>query len=317
MIYNKPALSFNDQINLLESRGLTINDRTRTIRHLSNVSYYRMSAYMLPFKKRDSTGKIIDVFLEGTTWDDIYNLYKFDRKLRLLVFDAIERIEIALRTQEIYQLSHKYGSHWQNDQNIFKPPYKNRRGKLINVFQDIQNHINEQLNANQKVKFIEHYLNTYNTPPTPPSWMSVELLYFSELSKICQNLKNRKDRTDLAEAFGLKDEAIFCSWLHALNYVRNICAHHARLWNIDMQVTPAPYINKDSNMIWLSAGEMAKVSQRRLYYTLCIILYLLQKVNPNTKFRQHFFDLLKQYPNINLSSMGFPKGWDKHPLWKI
>ncbi len=134
MIYNKPALSFNDQINLLESRGLTINDRTRTIRHLSNVSYYRMSAYMLPFKKRDSTGKIIDVFLEGTTWDDIYNLYKFDRKLRLLVFDAIERIEIALRTQEIYQLSHKYGSHWQNDQNIFKPPYKNRRGKLINVF---------------------------------------------------------------------------------------------------------------------------------------------------------------------------------------
>ena len=112
--YNKPPKTFDEQIQILENRGLIINDRARAKRHLSNVSYYRMSAYMLPFKKRDASGKPLDEFVEGTTWDDVYSLYKFDRKLRLLVFDAIERIEIALRTQVIYQLSHKYGSHWQN-----------------------------------------------------------------------------------------------------------------------------------------------------------------------------------------------------------
>ena len=112
-----------------------------------------MSAYMLPFKKRDASGKPLDEFVEGTTWDNVYNLYKFDRKLRLLVFDAIERIEIALRTQVIYQLSHKYGSHWQNQKELFMPAKPNpKTGKSYDVFADIQNHINDQLNANKRMQ---------------------------------------------------------------------------------------------------------------------------------------------------------------------
>ena len=101
--YTKPALTYDKQIELLESRGLQITDKARAKRHLSNVSYYRLSAYMLPFKEMDENGVVKDKFLPNTTWDNVYDLYKFDRKLRLLVFDAIERIEIALRTQIIYQ----------------------------------------------------------------------------------------------------------------------------------------------------------------------------------------------------------------------
>lgn len=314
--YRKPALTVEQQIALLKRRGLVIADKKRTARHLSNVSYYRISAYMLPYRVLDADGRHRDQFVPGSTWDDIYNLYKFDRKLRLLVFDAIERIEIALRTQVIYQLSHKYGSHWQDNANIFKAPQFNRRtGKTYDVFQDIQKHINDQLTANKKATFIEHYLNTYDNPPTPPSWMSVELLYFSELSKICQNLKIRSDRTDIAKAFGIKDDAIFCSWLHALNYVRNICAHHARLWNILMDITPTKYVNKEPSKIWLTETEVQSVQSSKLYYTLCIILYLLQTVNPKTNFRKHFKELLAKYPNVNVGYMGFPTGWETHPLW--
>lgn len=133
--------------------------------------------------------------------DDIWNIYKFDRKLRLLVFDAIERIEIALRTQIIYQLSHKYGPHWQNNNNLFKTTLNSKTGKIYSVYNDIQAHITEQLNANRKVQFIDHYLKKYNNPQTPPSWMSVELLYFSELSKICQGLGNTQDIKDIATPF--------------------------------------------------------------------------------------------------------------------
>ncbi|MCQ2074885.1 MAG: Abi family protein [Bacteroidaceae bacterium] len=97
-------------------------------------------------------------------------MYKFDRKLRLLVFDAIERIEIAVRTQVIHQLSLKYGAHWQDQKVLFMPPKINRQnGKIYDVYADIQKHINDQLSANKRATFIEHYMNTYNDPPTPPS----------------------------------------------------------------------------------------------------------------------------------------------------
>lgn len=315
--YSKPALTIDQQINLLERRGLIITNHNRAVRHLSNISYYRLSAYMLPYRVLDASGNYLDQFIFWATWDDVYNLYKFDRKLRLLVFDAIERIEIALRTQVIYQLSHKYGPHWQDNRSLFKGPHKNKKtGKAYDVFQDIQKHINDQLTANQKATFIEHYLNTYNNPPTPLSWMSVELLYFSELSKICQNLNFRKDRTDIANFFGVKNDAIFCSWLHTLNYIRNICAHHSRLWNILVDITPMKYFNKDANKIWLSNDEVQTVQSSKLHYTLCIILYLLQTVNPKTKFRQHFKDLLVKYPNVNVGYMGFPIGWENHPIWQ-
>ena len=122
---------------------------------------------MIPFRKPNPDGSLSNDFIPGTTWNDINSLYRFDRKLRLLVFDAIERIEIALRTN-------------------------GKTGKTLDVYADIQGHIKEQLTANRKVTFIKHYLSKYDDPPTPPSWMSVELLYFSELSKICQNLKSRK-----------------------------------------------------------------------------------------------------------------------------
>ncbi len=117
--YDKPPLTYIKQVELLKSRGMTIPDETRAIRQLANISYYRLSAYMLPHKLKED-GRITDKFKEHTTWDSVYNLYVFDRKLRLLVFDAIERVEVAIRTQIVYQLSHKYGSHWQDCKEIFK-----------------------------------------------------------------------------------------------------------------------------------------------------------------------------------------------------
>jgi abortive infection bacteriophage resistance protein len=312
--YSKPALTFQEQVDLLKSRGLQITDDRRAIRHLSNISYYRLSAYMLPFKNVDADGKVTDCFKEGTRWEDIYNLYRFDRKLRLLLFDAIERIEIALRTQIIYQLSHKYGSHWQDDAKLFGT--KSHKGQT--VFDCIQKHINEQLKpANRRnIEFIHHYFKKYDDPPTPPSWMSIELLYISDLSKICEGLDMVRDRVDLAKAFGVPSEDIFCSWLHSISYARNICAHHARLWNIKLAVQPRKFKYSKPDKVWFTDAEMDVVQSSKLYYLLCVLLYLLQTVNPNSKFKAHFFDLLKDFPAVDVGYMGFPEGWKDHPLWQ-
>lgn len=268
-----------------------------------------MSAYMLPFKVLDAQGKATDIFKASTNWDDVCNLYKFDRKLRLLIFDAIERIEIALRTQIIYQLSHKYGAHWQEDASLFK---------TRTAFLEVNVHIDKYLShkKSRRTEFINHYLDVYDDPPTPPSWMSIELLYFSHLSKICENLKNRPDRTAIANAFGVPSDDIFCSWLHSISYVRNICAHHARLWNIKLAVQPEKFKYNKPDKIWLTDTEVDAVQSSKLYYVFCVVLFLLQTVNTNTKFKIHFFELLQKYPIVNAGAMGFPAGWENHPLWQ-
>jgi abortive infection bacteriophage resistance protein len=105
-------------------RGLQVPDSLRAQSYLSHISYYRLSAYCLLFQ----TTK--DKFNKNTTFDDVLSLYLFDRELRLLILDAIERIEIGLRTQIIYQLALKYGSHWHDDANLFIAPYTNRKRRF-------------------------------------------------------------------------------------------------------------------------------------------------------------------------------------------
>lgn len=171
MKYDKPPKTYQEQIALLKERGVIFDDEKKAEHQLAAISYYRLSAYMFPFKKNVG-GHIVDEFRYGTTWKDIYNLYVFDRKLRLLVFDAIEKIEIAVRCQIVYQLSHRYGSHWQDNPDIFKEP-QNRvlsdgTTQAIDVFHEIQNHIAEQLHNNKAEIFIKHYVQTYDEPVNPP-----------------------------------------------------------------------------------------------------------------------------------------------------
>ena len=315
-VLNKPPLTYEKQVELLLSRGLIVTDRKRAERHLDNISYYRLSAYMLPYKKKEN-GIIIDAFKEGTTWDDIYDLYVFDRKLRLLVFDDIERLEVAIRTQIIYQLSHKYGSHWQDNAHIFNPPrevtLRDGRTITIDVYREIQSHIKEQLHSNRAEVFIQHYHNKYGTPENPPSWMSVEIMYFNHLSKICTGLKNRADINGIASYFALPPKT-FCSWLHTMNYVRNICAHHSRLWNRDLNIVPEK-LSFSKRLVWINTPDTAKRSKN--YYFFCMINYMLQVANPTSQFKSKLKELLEEYKNvISLDSMGFPKGWEEEKMWK-
>mgnify|MGYP004583313503 FL=1 len=314
--YNKPALTFSQQVDLLIARGLVVNNKKRVEKTLANISYYRLSAYMLPFKECQN-GVVIDRFVPDTTWEMVYDLYKFDRKLRLLLFDAIERIEIAIRTQIVNQLSLKYGSHWQDNRSIFKGPITRRRrdGSTFtdDVFADMQQHIKDRLHNDRSEAFIQHYRDTYSEPENPPSWMSVEIMYFSQLSRICDGLKRRADIVGIAKYFSLPPQT-FLSWLHALNFTRNLCAHHSRMWNRDMNIVPEK-LEFSRNLKWISNPDTAK--RNKVYYSVCMIYYLLQTINPRTSFKRRLVDLLEKYSHvINLNSMGFPANWKDDNFWK-
>lgn len=314
--YSKPPLTYTEQVELLSSRGMVISDKQRTERHLANISYYRLSAYMLPYKHKKN-GKILDSFREGVTWDAVYNLYVFDRKLRLLVFDAIERLEVAIRAQIIYWLSHKYGSHWQDRPEIFTPSktitLRDGRTVMIDVYGDIQKHIKEQLHNNKAEVFIQHYCNKYDNPENPPSWMSVEVMYFNHLSRICSGLKHRADINGIASYFALPPQT-FCSWLHTINYIRNVCAHHARLWNRDINIVPKT-LTFSKSLDWVSSPDLIK--RNKLYYFLCMLNYMLQTANPTSTFKHRLKDLLTEYQEVaSLNAMGFQPDWMNEKMWK-
>ncbi len=162
--YNKIPLSTQDQLALLENRGLVITDKNKALAYLQEISYYRLSAYFLPYQQTK------DVFNAGTTFKQIIDTYTFDRELRLLVFDCIERIEVAIRTQMIYNMSLEYqDSHWQDNRNLFINPYYNKVRHLVDPFADFQAIILKAKTARTPEVFIKHYVDNYHTPANPPS----------------------------------------------------------------------------------------------------------------------------------------------------
>ncbi len=311
--YNKAPLFIADQLNLLESRNLTIENRTKAEEYLNAISYYRLSAYFLPYQMKK------DQFNTGITFKQIIDTYSFDRELRLLVFDCIERIEVAIRTQLVYIMSTKYNdSHWQDNQSHFITPYYNKIGNVVDPYSDFQALISKAKTARTPEVFVKHYIDNYNNPANPPAWMCFELLTIGELSHIYRGLRNNADKKQIADFFGVH-HTVFTSWLHSITYVRNICAHHARLWNKDLAIEPDILLKPRGK--WISKPFQ---NNKRTFYFLCVLNYLLHRANPGNSLKEKLENLFKKHPTIPIQFMGIPsKGgnstelmdWQNEALW--
>ncbi len=209
MHYNKLPLSILDQFNLLSKRGLVFEDENLAIAKLKNVSYYRLRAYTFSFQDNSIENH---PFLPNISFEKILQLYYFDQKLRLLIFDAIEKIEVSIRTQVIYNFAIQYGSHWPFESLLFRD---SKRFKIHN-----DSLIKEIERSNET--FIKHYLVKYDSPKYPPSWMSLEVSSMGLLSKIFQNLKKCPAKIEIVKHFGLNDISILENWLHCFSTLRNI-----------------------------------------------------------------------------------------------
>jgi abortive infection bacteriophage resistance protein len=184
--YAKPPLSIDQQLELLASRGMIIPDRARAFRYLSHISYFRLRGYWIPFERTNSSPN--HAFQEGTTFNDVLDLYVFDRKFRLLVIEAVERVEVSLRAHFANELGLKYGSHFYLDETYLRNA--ETHAKLIdNLTTEIRR---------SREKFIEHYRTTYEEPSLPPIWAVSEVMSFGQLSTWFKHLKSRRDRKLIA-----------------------------------------------------------------------------------------------------------------------
>lgn len=290
MRYSKRPLSYSDQLQLLQDRGLTIRDQARARRWLEKVSYYRLSAYFLPFKQAD-------VFVPGTEFDDIAGLYIFDRKLRLLVLDAIERVEVAIRTAITYEISMRHGPFGHVDPANFAPRYRHS-----GLLRDIRT---EESRAGET--FVQHFRKKYTSEPELPVWMATELLSFGAISVMYSHMRPGL-KSAIARPFGVPD-SFFASWLHTLSYVRNVCAHHKRLWNREFAIRPSLPTYK---VAW--AGTIPDAG--RIYCTLAILRHLLLVISPGCHWKPRLEALLAQHPQVSRQAMGFDPNWQSQPLWK-
>ena len=299
MKFTKPSTSIEEQIALLRSRGLVIANEDRARHYLRFLGYYRLSGYALPFQvnyNADGSHR----FLDGTCFEDILDLYVFDRKLRLAVMDAVERIEVAFRAQFSQTMCELHGSHWFMDATHFTPRY--RHDRFIERIKDDIGY--DESRAAMRQTFIKHYYNKYGDPKLPPSWMVFEALTFGAVSQAFKGL-TRPNQKPVAKVFGL-DAAVLASWLHALSYLRNLAAHHQRLWNRTYTIKP------------IQAKQYAAELQdtTRFYAQAVMVEAILKTVSPRTHWGQRLADLLAEHPNVRADRLGFPADWRNRPLWR-
>lgn len=294
MKYNKLHLSFDQQADRLIQRGL-IADRTILIKRLQSVNYYRLTGYLFPFRLPDNS------FKPNTSFDMVWQNYCFDRQLRLLIFDACERIETALKTNVVYELSLLGGGFCHLDLKSLPNLKRVEHEKLLRI-------IKEETKRSKEV-FVAHFFDKYGDKHDfLPLWMVAEVLSFGTIHNLFKGLTTQCQKS-ISEKYFI-DRFVFISWMHAIKVIRNACAHNGRLYNRELGVKPR-IPNKEKK--W---NEPKKIDNSRIFSILTILNYLLQIIAPESNWKIKLITLLDENQGIPLSVMGFYEGWETHGLWE-
>jgi abortive infection bacteriophage resistance protein len=291
--FAKPAKTFQEQVQLLQSRGMLIDDVQEAIFYLQHLNYYRLGAYWLPFELDHATHQ----FKPNTKFKDVLRLYIFDRELRLLMLDGIERIEVSVRSQWAYHLATLHNPHDHLDSNLFKAKY----------WQKDFNALTEEVNRSQET-FIDHLQTTYSEQ-LPPVLAVCEVMSIGLLSRWYGNLEPYQTRSAIAKAYKI-NHYVLGSWIHHLSIVRNFCAHHSRLWNREFSIIPAVPKSRNNPVV----NQFVQPS-RKIYNTLVIVLYFMDMIAPKHHLRSRLLKLLDEHPDL-LTGMGFPTNWRQLSIWQ-
>lgn len=279
--FTKKHLSYNEQIVLLESRRLIFGNKELARKKLEHIGYYRLSAYCLPFQAQK------DIFNHDTRFEEILRLYYFDKALRKIVFDAIETIEVNIRANIAYNLSRETGAFGYMEKENLNINYTD----YINLMQTIQR---ETRRSNEV--FVSHFKKKYHSDILPV-WIVVEIISFSTLSKFFKALKSNQET--MTNKLGVPP-VVFKNWLHVINHIRNICAHHSRLWNKQFVIKA---------LIPKKIKKFNGIKNDRVFVLIMILQYMFDGLGTADGFREKIESLLRDYPEVPIAPMGFPDDW--------
>lgn len=316
--YSKPFLTSSEQLDLLESRGLAISDRIAAEQDLERIGYYRLSGYWYSFRQLATNTKAesrLDQFNDGYDFHDAVALYSFDRQLRLILMDAIERIEVAIRVRVAFEVG-KLGAFAHLDASrlggICNTP--TRKDPSVTYHQEFSAKLETAIRDSSEV-FAKHYREKYQGQV--PIWVAIELWDFGMLSRFFQMLTEH-DRELVAQSFGLDGKTLL-SWLESLNLVRNICAHHGRLYR--RTLANAPKVPDARHYPQFHhVKRLKKVQNLRAYRLLCSMKFLLDSIESGPPWHARLRDLMLTFPRVSNASTfdyGFPDNWQDEALWQL
>ncbi len=292
--YNKAPFTYEQHLNLLKLRGLIINNTDDALKFLKQVNYYRFTAYCIPFQRPH------DVFLPGTTFDTVVGLYRLDEELRNTVLAMLSPIEIFLRTQTAYELSHGWGAFAQYDPSIFQNEPAHQAW-IVELEDDI-------MNAHEI--FLEHYKTKYNGFPRLPLWMACEIMSLGRLSTFYKCLTPTAQRK-ICSIVGV-DHNVFKSWIHVITYLRNICAHHGRLWNRILAIRPKLL---DKNLQW----NAISFNSKRLFASIAMAEWICNKAELPLSNVEPVYETMREIAVLDTRFagwMGVPAGRKIEMCWE-
>lgn len=295
----KPPKTFDEQFQLLSTKQMSCWEKQSVISFLQRNNYYRFSGYTCIFRKQGGAE------LNGVDFDNVKRIYEFDADLRIVLFKYIQLIEIACRTAVAYYFTTHFndaGVHYQktyfiNEKHYYgflEEHYKYIRNNAKMPF--VKKHINEYTDINNAEKINGTQYPRYRMP----LWVAVELMPFGMLSKFYSNIENLTVKNDIAISLNT-DTNRLKNWLHVLSTLRNKCAHHDRLYQIEIE--PNVKLSKKAYLT-LFNGEKGNL----LFRAVLVMSKMLTK-DERTSFVTDLDNLFKQYQRIEISDIGFPKNW--------
>lgn len=318
----KNPTTVDEQIALMRTRGMEVNESLAR-QWLSSVSYYRLSGYwysfrVLPEPEDPKEPQRDDDFVPGTTFEEVVALYEFDRKMRTLIYDGIERIEVALRAR-IGELLIAKGALSYKDPSCFREEFQHQ-----DWLETAEKRVGRARKRNHAVA---HYAANYDDYPF---WVLADVLDFSDISMLFDGLL-LEDQRSISHSFGFRldpdqlnsrqkksyyNQDPLARWCEQLTVLRNTCAHHGRLWN--RYFTPAS-TNAFRTIQELSC--LPKGQSERLFGALTIIAFMLRSVSPGSTWVNKVRTLVEEeYEPLALrqiDEMGFPDDWRYLPVWGL
>jgi abortive infection bacteriophage resistance protein len=302
--YEKPWLSLSQQIKKLKSRGLVIEDDKAAEAFLHHVNYYRFTGYCLAFEKPRHS------FPDGVTFEKIQYAYSFDLKLRQLIRRMLDWIEIDLRTSVAYDFGEAYGPFGHTNPNNFHYRFGNKRdAKKPVTHADWLQDVRDEATRPKKEKFVDHFEKEYSEFPDLPVWVATEIITFGKLARMVRGMKGH-DRKRIAEMYGLSAKLLSALILH-LSYVRNLCAHHSRIW--DRHWSVPPLLPRDP--------DWSGLANERLFSSLLFMRHLTQAspviADDGKRVCDELTELLSALPDVENAAelTGLPTDWKNHPVW--
>ena len=285
----KPALTYGEQLALMESRGLVVPDEPATLRLLAEANFYRLRGYWLSL---ESDGR----FREGTTFDDVWDIYTLDSGLRLWLWGAIAPIEIKLRTSFSYHVGRALGPLGHEDPANYDDA--EAHSKSMGSF-----HRERDRALRDGVPCVKHNMGKYGSLPV---WAAVEVMSMGTVSRLYGNLSAKAAyeggpsvKSAVANDFGVK-ATYLVSWLRHLTYVRNICGHHNRFYNRMMTSRP--------KMLKMDSG-LARCGKQFLTFVILMRIYEQSWPEAWSDRYDGLARILEGHGNASLTPMGFPEDW--------